>query len=244
MLPKDTSSMKLLSNRDSAGTTAPQGRKGIMAAALKVMFLSQCASLLPRSRRFLSSNSGKDLAKAIGELNTGSQFVPTNNAEKQSVSGLTHIGSKGEAQMVDISLKEVTTRVAMASCKVVLGREVFQLVSANQMGKGDVLSVAKIAGICGAKQTSNLIPLCHNINLTSVSVDLRLNPLDFSVEIEGEAASSGKAGVEMEAMTAVTIAGLTVYDMCKAASKDIQITDIRLEQKSGGKSGDWSRKKP
>ncbi|KAI5666065.1 hypothetical protein M9H77_15918 [Catharanthus roseus] len=245
-----------------------------MAAALKVMFLGRCASLLPLSRRrFLSSDSGNDLAKAIGELNKemesvfgepptssgiagsvenhamndelqGSEFVPTNNVEKQSVSGLTHIGSKGEAQMVDISLKEVTTRVATASCKVILGREVFRLVSANQMGKGDVLGVAKIAGICGAKQTSSLIPLCHNINLTSVCVELRLNPLDFSVEIEGEAASSGKTGVEMEAMTAVTIAGLTVYDMCKAASKDIQITDIRLEQKSGGKSGDWSRKKP
>lgn len=103
--------------------------------------------------------------------------------------------------------------------------------------------MAKLAGICGAKQTSNLIPLCHNINLTHVRVDLALNPQDFSVEIEGEAASDGKTGVEMEALTAVTVASLTVYDMCKAASKDIQITDIRLEHKTGGKSGDWSRDK-
>lgn len=235
------------------------------------MFLARSAYLLPRCRRFFSSNTGHDLGKAVGELNKemesifgeppassglagsvetnamnheflDSQFVPTNNAENSSSPGLTHIGSKGEAQMVDISLKDITRRIAAASCKVILGRDVFQLVSADQMGKGDVLGVAKLAGICGAKQTSNLIPLCHNINLTHVRVDLTLNPLDFSVDIEGEAASTGKTGVEMEAMTAVTIAGLTVYDMCKATSKDIRITNIRLENKSGGKSGDWSRK--
>lgn len=106
-----------------------------------------------------------------------------------------------------------------------------------------VLSVAKIAGISGAKHTSNLIPLCHNINLTHVRVDLKLNPTDYSLDIEGEAASTGKTGVEMEAMTAVTVAGLTVYDMCKAASKDVHITDVRLVRKTGGKSGDWSREK-
>lgn len=171
-----------------------------------------------------------------------SQIQPTDFAENESASRLTHIGSKGEAQMVDVSLKEISKRVAVASCKVILGREVFYLVSSNQMGKGDVLSVAKIAGICGAKQTSNLIPLCHNISLSHVRVDLSLNPHDFSVDIEGEAASTGKTGVEMEAMTAVTVAGLTVYDMCKAASKHILITNVQLEHKTGGKSGDWSRK--
>lgn len=155
--------------------------------------------------------------------------------------GLTHINSKNEAQMVDISAKETSKRVAIASCKVILGKKVFDLVCANQMAKGDVLSVAKIAGICGAKQTSNLIPLCHNINLSHVRVDLTLSPSDFSVEILGEAASTGKTGVEMEALTAVSVAGLTVYDMCKAASKDIQITNVRLEHKMGGKSGQWSR---
>ncbi|PHU17882.1 Cyclic pyranopterin monophosphate synthase accessory protein [Capsicum chinense] len=109
--------------------------------------------------------------------------------------------------MVDVSRKDISKRVAIAHGKVILGQKVFDLVSANQMGKGDVLSVAKLAGICGAKQTSNLIPLCHNINLTHVRVDLALNPQDFSVEIEGEAASDGKTGVEMEALTAVTVAG-------------------------------------
>lgn len=163
------------------------------------------------------------------------------NPERVPPSGLTHVDGKGEARMVDISSKEITKRVALASCKVVLGQKVFDLVSANHVEKGDVLGVAKIAGVCAAKQTSNLIPLCHNINLSRVHVDLALNPRDFSIEVRGEAVSTGRTGVEMEALTAVTVAGLTVYDMCKAASKDIVITDVRLEQKSGGKSGDWSR---
>ncbi|XP_050235751.1 cyclic pyranopterin monophosphate synthase, mitochondrial [Mercurialis annua] len=175
---------------------------------------------------------------------------PANSQESRSVShtinqnavGLTHVGNSGEAQMVDVSSKDNTKRTAIASCKVMLGKKVFDMVLANQMAKGDVLSVAKIAGINGGKQTSSLIPLCHNIILTHVRVDLKLNPDNYSVEIEGEASSTGKTGVEMEALTAVSTAGLTVYDMCKAASKDIQITDIRLDCKTGGKSGDWFRR--
>ncbi|KAJ0739986.1 putative lyase [Helianthus annuus] len=170
-----------------------------------------------------------------------SEFISTENIKNESK--LTHVSVKGEAQMVDVSHKDISKRVAIASCKVILGKTVYDLVSANHIAKGDVLSVAKIAGITGAKQTSNLIPLCHNIDLTHVRVDLRLNHDKYCVEIEGEAASTGKTGVEMEAMTAVTLAGLTVYDMCKAASKDIQITDVRLEHKVGGKSGNWSREK-
>lgn len=154
---------------------------------------------------------------------------------------LSHIDCSGQAAMVDVSSKEDSKRVAVASCRVLLGPKAFSLVVANQIAKGDVLNVAKIAGISGAKQTSSLIPLCHNIGLTHISVDLTLNEKESSVEIEGEAATTGKTGVEMEAMTAVAVAGLTVYDMCKAASKDIQITDIRLERKTGGKSGRWSR---
>ncbi|KAG6435846.1 hypothetical protein SASPL_100725 [Salvia splendens] len=166
---------------------------------------------------------------------------PEHIPERVPPSGLSHVDGKGEARLVDISSKEITKRVALASCKVVLGQKVFDLVSANQMEKGDVLGVAKIAGVCAAKQTSNLIPLCHSINLSRVHVDLDLNPRNFSIEVRGEAVSTGRTGVEMEALTAVTVAGLTVYDMCKVASKDIVITDVRLEQKSGGKSGDWSR---
>lgn len=174
-------------------------------------------------------------------MNERPKPVPLPKASRNEV-GLTHVGNKGDAQMVDVFPKEVSKRVAIASCRVILGKTVFDMVSANQMAKGDVLTVAKIAGINGAKQTSNLIPLCHNISLTQVRVDLTLNPYDFSIEIEGEAASIGRTGVEMEALTAVSVAGLTVYDMCKAASKDIQITEIQLEQKTGGKSGDWYRK--
>jgi cyclic pyranopterin phosphate synthase len=229
-----------------------------------MMFLRRVSPTLSLSRRLFSSKTGPDFTSVIDELNKEMEYVfgeppPADLAGSSSTqimdldseiippkvnqngSGLTHIGSKGEAQMVDISAKEISKRLAIASCKVMLGKKVFDLVSDNQIGKGDVLSVAKIAGITGAKQTSNLIPLCHNINLTHVRLDLALNPADYSVEIKGEAASTWMTGVEMEALTAVTVAGLTVYDMCKAASKEIQITDVRLERKSGGKSGDWSR---
>ncbi|XP_073145276.1 cyclic pyranopterin monophosphate synthase, mitochondrial [Henckelia pumila] len=235
--------------------------------AQSVMFPRRVASKLkplPRCTRLFSSDLSHDLSRAILELNQEMESVfgeppassssydqvlsqeskfPSNDlTEKEHISGLSHVDSKGIAQMVDVSSKEITKRVAVASCKVILGQRVFDLVSSNQMAKGDVLSVAKIAGVCGAKQTSNLIPLCHNINLTNVCVDLILNPRDLSVEIRGEAASTGRTGVEMEALTAVTVAGLTVYDMCKAASKDILLTDVRLEHKSGGKSGEWTRK--
>ncbi|KAF0929422.1 hypothetical protein E2562_021435 [Oryza meyeriana var. granulata] len=165
---------------------------------------------------------------------------PTNGSgDGQPV--LTHVDSIGQAKMVDVSSKNDSTRVALATCRVLLGQKAFDLVASNQIAKGDVLTVAKIVGITGAKQTSSLIPLCHNLNLSHVRVDLTLNEEDSSVMIEGEASTSGKTGVEMEAMTAVAIAGLTVYDMCKAASKNICITDICLQHKSGGKSGSWSR---
>ncbi|XP_010665621.2 cyclic pyranopterin monophosphate synthase, mitochondrial [Beta vulgaris subsp. vulgaris] len=216
------------------------------------------------SRRFLSTKNPNDFTSSIAELNkeledifgepppsgpigsSDSSFITQESqfsSPEMSEKGckLTHIGKQGEAQMVDVSPKENTKRTAIASCKVLLGKNVFDMVSANNLAKGDVLSVAKIAGITGAKHTSNLIPLCHNISLSHVHVDLALNNRDYSVDILGEASTSGKTGVEMEALTAVSIAGLTVYDMCKAASKDIEITNVKLERKTGGKSGDWSR---
>lgn len=230
------------------------------------MLLRRLSSKFAASARPFCSNTRRDIAATISELNKEMEVVfgepPSNGfgasaadgvgaqdtqftsqVSEERAGGLTHIGDTGEAQMVDVSPKVVSKRTATASCKVMLGKKVFDLVSANQMAKGDVLSVAKIAGISGAKHTSSLIPLCHNITLTHVRVDLKLNPDDFSMEIEGEAACSEKTGVEMEAMTAVTIAGLTVYDMCKATSKDIQISNVRLERKTGGKSGDWFRGK-
>ncbi|XP_065872432.1 cyclic pyranopterin monophosphate synthase, mitochondrial isoform X2 [Euphorbia lathyris] len=185
--------------------------------------------------------SSYELASSTSDNFVVKESILASQIANKNVLGLTHVGSTGEAQMVDVSPKENTKRTAIASCKVILGKKVFDMVSANQMGKGDVLTVAKIAGINGAKQTSSLIPLCHNITLTHIRVDLMLNPDNYSVGIEGEASTTGKTGVEMEALTAVTTAGLTVYDMCKAASKEIQITDVRLEHKTGGKSGDWKR---
>ncbi|KAJ0964950.1 hypothetical protein J5N97_026088 [Dioscorea zingiberensis] len=205
--------------------------------------------------------SNKAYDHAVAELNKEMEIIfgeaPPSNAmestssaqESQAVTAvlggsqqcLSHVDAHGQASMVDISSKEDSNRVAVAVCRVLLGKKAFELVAANQLAKGDALSIAKIAGICGAKQTSSLIPLCHNIGLTHIRVDLTLNEKDYSVDIEGEAATTGKTGAEMEAMTAVTVAGLTVYDMCKAASKDINITDIHLKHKIGGKSGNWSR---
>ncbi|XP_047338343.1 cyclic pyranopterin monophosphate synthase, mitochondrial [Impatiens glandulifera] len=229
------------------------------------MILRQFGTKIHLSRRLFSSSGDRDIVNAIAELNKEMEHLfgespvsgPTNPSSENPIfqedssfpspsktmseTRLTHVDTKGEAQMVDVSSKETTKRVAIASCKVILGKSTFDLVSSNQMGKGDAISVARLAGIIGAKQTSNLIPLCHNINLSHVRVDLNLNPSDFSIDIEGEASSSGKTGVEMEAMMAVSVAGLTVYDMCKAASKGIEITNVRLERKSGGKSGDWFR---
>ncbi|KAL9234552.1 hypothetical protein vseg_009411 [Gypsophila vaccaria] len=214
------------------------------------------------SRRLFSTKDAQDLSSYIAEFNKELEDIlgeppalgPSDAGNSHSVipenqipevsdvpTRLTHVGSHGKAEMVDVSPKAETKRTAVASCKVILGKKVFDLVSANQLAKGDVLSVAKIAGIIGAKQTSNLIPLCHNISLSHVHLDLALSHNDHSVVIMGEASTTAKTGVEMEAMTAVTVAGLTVYDMCKAASKDIEITNVRLERKTGGKSGEWSR---
>lgn len=157
------------------------------------------------------------------------------------VSSLSHVDAAGKASMVNVVNKTDSERVAVASGKVFLGSEAFSLVAANNIAKGDVLTVAKIAGIHGAKQTSSLIPLCHNILLSGVDVTLTLDSELHAVDIRAKATASGPTGVEMEALTAVSIAGLTVYDMCKAVSKYIRISTVQLESKTGGKSGDWFR---
>ena len=154
---------------------------------------------------------------------------------------LSHTDDKGRLHMVDISEKSTSSRVAMATGVVYLGKAAFDLVRENKVKKGDVITVAEIAGICGAKKTSVLIPLCHNIPLSKVDVSLELCESSNSVRVTALAKTYGKTGVEMEALTGVTVASLTVYDMCKAVSKDIVIGDIKLEHKSGGKSGDYNR---
>ena len=153
-----------------------------------------------------------------------------------SEASLTHTDADGKASMVDVSAKDVTKRTAIASARVVLGSVVLDLVRRNQLSKGDVLTVAQLAGIMGAKQTSTLIPLCHPLPLQHVSVDLSLDEATASVLVRCSATTISRTGVEMEALTGATVAALTVYDMCKAASKSIEITEVRLESKSGGKS--------
>ncbi len=154
---------------------------------------------------------------------------------------LTHLDPRGGVRMVDISEKAETLRTAVATGRVVVGEEAARLIRENRVKKGDVLLTAQIAGIQGAKQTSRLIPLCHDVSLRGVDVELMLDDASTSVEIRAFAKSQGPTGVEMEALTAVSIAALTIYDMCKSVSKSIRIDDIHLVAKTGGRSGDYRK---
>ena len=151
------------------------------------------------------------------------------------MSKLSHYDESGKVNMVDVSGKDVTTRRAVASGKVLLSAETLSVLKSQKNPKGDPLEIARIAGIMGAKKTSELIPLCHQLNLSKVNVTAEIR--DDGVYLEAEAITDAKTGVEMEALTAVSVAALTIYDMCKAVQKDIVITDIRLESKVGGKEG-------
>ena len=155
------------------------------------------------------------------------------------MSGLTHIDASGTASMVDVADKAVTMRTAVAEGCVVMQPETLALIRAGDARKGDVLGVARIAGIMAAKRTHELVPLCHPLLLTKVQVDLELDDLLPGVRIRGLARVTGQTGVEMEALTAVSVACLTVYDMVKAADRGMRIEGIRLLSKEGGKSGDW-----
>ena len=152
---------------------------------------------------------------------------------------LTQFDSDGNAVMVDVSAKDETERVATAAGAVVMQPETVQLIADGGVKKGDVLSVARLAGIMGAKKTPDLIPLCHPLALSSVKVELSIDTDRNAVDIEATCKLKGRTGVEMEALTAVSVAALTVYDMCKAVDRGMQITDIRLTHKSGGKSGTY-----
>jgi cyclic pyranopterin phosphate synthase len=152
---------------------------------------------------------------------------------------LTHVDESGAARMVDVSAKDVTAREAVAAGRVLVSPQVVALLRGAGVPKGDTLAVARLAGIMGAKQTSSLIPLCHPLALASVSVELDV--VDDAVEITATVRTTDRTGVEMEALTAVAVAGLTVVDMVKAVDKRASVTDIRLLRKSGGKSGDFVR---
>jgi cyclic pyranopterin monophosphate synthase len=152
---------------------------------------------------------------------------------------LSHIDDDGKAVMVDVSSKDITSRVATAGGTVLMEPETMRLVQEGGMKKGDVLSVARLAGIMGAKKTPELIPLCHPLALQKIDIELSLDPGRNAVDIIATCKVSGQTGVEMEALTAVSVAALTIYDMCKAVDRTMRLTDIRLLAKSGGQSGDF-----
>lgn len=150
---------------------------------------------------------------------------------------LSHIDAGGNAVMVDISAKAETARIAIAKARVLMSAETVKLIAERGHKKGDVLGIAQLAGIMGAKKTPDLIPLCHPLPLTSVTVDLELAGDVDAVDITATCKTTGKTGVEMEALTAASVAALTVFDMCKAVDKSMRITDLRVTRKEGGKSG-------
>lgn len=154
---------------------------------------------------------------------------------------LSNVDERGRAQMVDVSAKQATTRTAVAAGSVMLGEDAFHLVKENAIQKGDVLTTANVAGVMGAKRTSLLLPLCHDVVLQNVEIDFELDGASYAINIKAIAKTQGASGVEMEAITAVSIAALTIYDMCKSVSKDISVSNIHLLAKSGGVSGDFIR---
>ena len=153
----------------------------------------------------------------------------------------THFDRSGKAKMVDVGEKAPTRRTAVAVGQVLVNSDTFSLIASGGSKKGDVLTVAQLAGIMGAKQTANLIPLCHPVAMDAVEVELRLNETDCAVDIQATVSCDGRTGVEMEALTAVSVSALTVYDMCKAVQRDMVIANIRLLKKTGGVHGDFVR---
>lgn len=154
---------------------------------------------------------------------------------------LSHLDSKGRASMVDVTGKTATRREAVARGSVFMKKKTFGLITDQKIAKGNVFEAARLAGIMAAKKTSGLIPLCHPLNLTSVSVDFSSDKKSHSIMIEARVRCTGKTGVEMEALSAVSVAALTIYDMCKAVDRGMVISDIMLVEKRGGKSGTWIR---
>jgi cyclic pyranopterin phosphate synthase len=154
---------------------------------------------------------------------------------------MTHFNDEGRARMVDVSAKDDTRRTAVAAGSVLMARETLEKIAAGDMKKGDVLGVAQTAGIMGAKKTWDLVPMCHNIPITGADIRFELDRKASRILIEAEVSTTGKTGIEMEALTAVATAALTIYDMAKAIDRGMEIQDIRLIRKEGGKSGLWVR---
>ena len=158
-----------------------------------------------------------------------------------TMADFTHFNNEGRAKMVNVGEKPITERTAVARGRVLVNENTFQLIKSGGLKKGDVLTVAQVAGVMGAKRVPDIIPMCHPVLMNGIDLHLSLNEERHSVEIEAAVSCDGKTGVEMEALTAVSTACLTVYDMCKAVQKDMTITDIRLISKTGGVHGDYNR---
>ncbi|XP_060570592.1 molybdenum cofactor biosynthesis protein 1-like [Ruditapes philippinarum] len=198
-----------------------------------------------KSTKSLVDFQTEKLKKFTYEKGVAATTAATDNNDNDvksdtKIEALTHTDQSGSLNMVDIGSKGDSSRTAVAVGTIFLGQEAFNLVKENKMKKGDVLTVAKLAGITGAKRTSELIPLCHNIPISKIDVDVQLVEESYSVTVSCLAKTYGKTGVEMEAITGVAIATVTIYDMCKAVTKDMVIGDIKLTHKSGGKSGDYN----
>lgn len=194
----------------------------------------RAASHFSSGFRYCVKETGHYLGRNYGTMPRMNQRWYS-SGKQNDYENLTHVDDTGRAKMVNVGHKLPTERQAVAVGTVRVGEKVTRLIQDNNMKKGDVLSIAELAGIMGAKQTSLLIPLCHPIALTHIQVSVELVPQDCSVQVQAEACTTGSTGVEMEALTAVSIASLTVYDMCKAVTHNITITDIHLLSKSGGK---------
>ncbi|MEW6088105.1 MAG: cyclic pyranopterin monophosphate synthase MoaC [bacterium] len=171
-----------------------------------------------------------------------SQKLRATGNEQRTTRTLSHLDGRGKVKMVDVGHKDVTEREAIASGVVRVSPEIIKLIDRNKIAKGNVLETAKIAGIMAAKKTQELIPLCHQINLTHVGLELEMDKANNKIKIQSFIKTKDRTGVEMEALTAVAVAGLTVYDMCKAVDKSMEIGEISLVFKKGGKSGSYARK--
>ncbi len=178
------------------------------------------------------------MAQSVSSASPGEEVGSTDDDDAFEHE-LTHIDSSGEARMVNVGDKAITERVATASCEVVMSAKTLSLIRSGGIGKGDVIATAKLAGVMGGKRTAELIPMCHNIPISQIEVDIEELADGKGLRIEATARATWRTGVEMEAMTAASIAALTVYDMCKSAERGIRVTELRLLHKSGGKSGDY-----
>ncbi len=201
------------------------------------------ASQLPKSKQLVDEvyeGSSTDQASPNDTaFNNLFQDGDAGSTDRDAEVALTHIDSSGEARMVDIGGKAITDRVATAGCDVLMSAQTLMLIRGGKLGKGDVLSTAKLAGVMGGKRTSELIPMCHNIPISQLEVDITELDDRTGLRVEATARATWRTGVEMEAMAAASIAALTIYDMCKSAERGIRISNLRLLSKSGGKSGDY-----